>query len=99
MLKNRINAIKGISARTHKNQCAPHILVLQKTWGDWHNETKNWKRRCSGAALVFVDIGLEALKPLLADRYDELMEMRLIKRKNKNKTSPALPEHIIDLEC
>lgn len=99
-VESRVQDVTEISKCTRKNPRAPHSLLLHKTWKEGDTETKGWKLRYAEATAFFQNIGSEALKTLLTDRYHELAEMRLIRRGNQSTIRsypPALPEHIIDL--
>lgn len=99
-VESRVLDVTEISKCTRKNPRAPHSLLLHKTLKEGGAETEGWKIRCEEATAFFQNIGSEALKTLLADRYHELAEMRLIRRGNQGTIRsypPALPEHIIDL--
>lgn len=99
-VESRVLGVTEISKCTRKNPRAPHSLLLHKTLKEGGAETEGWKIRCEEATAFFQNIGSEALKLLLANRYHELVEMRLIRRGNQSTIRsypPALPEHIIDL--
>ena len=52
----------------------PYTLVVTKNEHTWKEALKAWQQRCDEAARNIQDIGLPALKDLLADRYTELTE-------------------------
>ena len=83
-VESRVLGVLEISKCTRKNPRSPHSLLLHKTWKEGDAKTKEWKLRCAEATAFFQNIGSEALKTLLADRYHELAELRLIRRGNQS---------------
>jgi len=58
----------------------PYTLVLRKTNKiEYHSAHDEWQRRCTRAVQQIRDLGEAPLRDLLAERYQELLELRPVK--------------------
>ena len=57
----------------------PQTLIVTKTRSVWEKAHKAWQDRCLSAKQIFEKMGLEELKLLLEDRFEEVTELRAVK--------------------
>ncbi len=103
-IEDRVRILDGIRKSTRKNSRAPHTLILTKTMYGWQASHDAWSTRCSLTLASIKSIGEDNLKQLLADKYDELIDMRHVKLTIPAVPAPSIPtaagcqSNIIDLE-
>lgn len=62
-------------------QGAPHILRVHKTQYEmWQTDHNDWLQRCTKAKNIMDDNGHDALRELLADKYEEYVHLQSVKR-------------------
>ena len=76
-----------IQERVNKGYCwtetvrdgSPYTLVVQKTELEWEKAMKEWKQRCAVAIKAIEDIGLEKLRTLLGQGWEDVVGLVGIK--------------------
>lgn len=58
---------------------SPYTLVVKKKGSEWENAMKEWKQRCGVALKAVEGIGLEKLKGLLGEGWEDAVGVRDIK--------------------
>ena len=57
----------------------PYTLVVKKKGMEWENAMKEWEKRCDFANTKVKDIGVEKLRGLLGDEWENVVGLRGIK--------------------
>ena len=57
----------------------PYTLVVEKTDGEWENAMKEWRHRCGVALEAIEDIGIERLKGLIGEEWEDIVSLRAIR--------------------
>ena len=77
-LHQKLDRIRGQSNLTERTG-SPQTLVVTKNLEHWKEDLDAWGRRAYQAKQVFIyDLGEKILKEALAEKYDDIMEMRMI---------------------
>lgn len=103
-IEDRVRGLNEICTSTKMNGRAPHTLILTKTMDWWKSSHDAWSNRCSLALASINSIGIDNLKQLLGDKYDELVDMRQVKLVVPGVAAPwtsssmGSQSNIIDLE-
>lgn len=77
-LESNLRQELSVDKRTQQNPTAPHTLVLTKTRIRYEHDHKAWEERCKEARGFFDRIGLDALRQLLGEVYNELTELQSV---------------------
>ena len=65
----------------------PPVYIVTKTLKGWEEDYAKWQERASKAQEVFQRLPQEKLRRCLAEKYDEIMDLRMVKLPNKGSTS------------
>ena len=57
----------------------PYTLVVKKTGGEWENAMKEWKTRYGVALKAIEDLGLERLKGLIGEDWENVVGLRAMR--------------------
>ena len=76
-----------LERRLEKSTCStetlrngtPYTLVVKKQGGEWENAMKEWEKRCAVANQKVEEIGVEKLRGLLGDEWENAVGLRGMK--------------------
>ena len=100
-IKGRVSSLRDIRTSMRKNKRAPHTLILTKTMDEWQSSRDMWSGRYSSAFSTIKNVGIDKLRQLLGNKFDELVNMRQVKPAVLAVTTPSSggpQSNIIDLE-
>ena len=88
-LEQRLRA-STCTTETMKNR-TPYTLVVTKRGMEWENAMKEWDKRCGSAITKVEEIGVEKVRGLLGNEWENVVGLRGIKAGGGEKTGARQP--------